>query len=53
MKELLKVFKEIFKYMMKTKKWWLTPLILLLVLIGFLIFTTSSAPVPVFVYPLV
>lgn len=52
MKELLRVFKGILKYLWKTKRWWIVPLVCLLLIIGILIFTTSAAPVPIFLYPL-
>lgn len=53
MKEILRVFKEILDYMWKTKKWWIVPLICVLFILGLLIIMSSTAPVPVFVYPLV
>ncbi|MFB6089311.1 MAG: DUF5989 family protein [Candidatus Aenigmatarchaeota archaeon] len=53
MKNFLKVLKEIFEYIWETKKWWLVPLVCLLVILSLLIVTSSTVPVPVFVYPLV
>jgi hypothetical protein len=41
------------EYARKNKKIWLIPVILALVVIGFLIATAGSSPVPVFVYPVV
>ncbi|MEM5881565.1 MAG: DUF5989 family protein [Candidatus Aenigmatarchaeota archaeon] len=47
------VIKEIFKYLLKTKKWWLIPFVLLLVIIALLLILSTISPIPVFIYPLV
>jgi hypothetical protein len=41
------------RYLWKTKKWWLVPALLLLVIMGLLILISAAAPVPIFVYPLI
>lgn len=41
------------RYLWKTKKWWLVPALLMLVIIGLLILISAAAPVPIFVYPLI
>jgi len=53
MKDTLEILKEIFEYLWKTKKWWLIPVVLLIVIVGLLILIVSTSPVPVFIYPLV
>jgi hypothetical protein len=52
MKDLLKVLRELAEYVKKNRKLWLIPVIIALFIIGFLIATAGSSPVPVFVYPL-
>jgi hypothetical protein len=44
--------KELFTFLMKSKKWWLTPIILTLLLVGFLIFLAESSAVAPFIYTL-
>jgi len=53
MGETIQLLKEIWQYLLKTKKWWFIPLILLLIIIGLLIILTSTSPVPLFIYTLV
>ena len=53
MRDLARTVKEMLEYARKNKKIWLIPVILALVVIGFLIATAGSSPVPVFVYPVV
>lgn len=43
--------KELFNYIMERKKWWLAPLIFILVLIGLIVVFSNSAIAP-FVYSL-
>lgn len=52
MRDLIGAFKELAEYARQRKKIWLIPVIIALFLIGFLIATAGSSPVPVFVYPL-
>lgn len=52
MKDLLKVFRELVEYIKDNRKLWLIPVIVILFIIGFLLATAGSSPVPVFVYPL-
>jgi len=49
----IKSFKEILQYLWKTKKWWLLPAILFLIIIGLLIVLVATSPIPIFIYPLV
>jgi hypothetical protein len=45
------VLKEFLQFLRKEKKWWLLPLVLILVLLGaFILFTSSSILAP-FMYP--
>lgn len=46
------VIGELFTFLMKRKKWWLTPIILVLLLVGFLIFLAESSAVAPFIYTL-
>ena len=43
--------KDLFKYIMERKKWWLAPLLFLLLLIGLIVVFSNSAVAP-FVYSL-
>lgn len=53
MRDFFSVVKELFDFMTKTKRWWLIPLVLLLVIVGLLILLVASSPVPIFIYPLI
>ncbi|WP_305156636.1 DUF5989 family protein [uncultured Muribaculum sp.] len=43
--------KEIFQFIVQTKKWWLAPLIFVLLIIGLLVMFADSAVAP-FIYSL-
>jgi hypothetical protein len=43
--------KEIFQFLMMRKKWWLVPLIIALIVIGFIFLSTGSGLAP-FIYSL-
>jgi len=45
--------KQLFIYLWKTKKWWLIPFILLVVITALLLIASAMSPVPIFIYPLV
>lgn len=45
------IVKEIFKFIYQTKKWWLAPLIFLLLIVGLLVIFSDSAVAP-FIYSL-
>ena len=47
------LIKDLARFLWRTKKWWLVPLVCLLFLLALLIYTASISPVPIFVYPLV
>ncbi|MBC5793482.1 MAG: hypothetical protein H8Z69_05630 [Nanohaloarchaea archaeon] len=51
MKELFKALKELLEYVFSSKKYWLIPTILALIILGLLISTGGSTAVPVFAYP--
>jgi len=53
MGESLETLKEIIAYFRKTKKWWLIPAALLIIIAGLLILIASVSPVPLFLYPLI
>lgn len=48
----LAILKEFWDFLKVRKKWWLTPIILMLLLLGFLIFFTQSSAVAPFIYTL-
>lgn len=52
MRDLLTVLREILEYIKQNRKLWLVPVMVALFVIGFLIATAGSSPVPVFVYPM-
>ncbi|MDO8446174.1 MAG: DUF5989 family protein [Deltaproteobacteria bacterium] len=46
----LAIFKELWGFMKARKKWWLGPIILLLLLLGILIVFTESSALAPFIY---
>jgi len=50
---MIESLKELAKFLLKIKKWWLIPAILLIIIIALLIIASYSTPLPVFIYPLV
>ncbi|MEI7752035.1 MAG: DUF5989 family protein [Candidatus Omnitrophota bacterium] len=46
------ILKEFWGFMKVRKKWWLTPIVMVLVLLGFLIVTTQGSAVAPFIYTL-
>ncbi|MEZ5002381.1 MAG: DUF5989 family protein [Chitinophagales bacterium] len=42
--------KELYQFLMERKKWWLTPIILVLILLGILMIVGGSTAVAPFVY---
>ena len=48
----LLILKEFFEFLMSNKKWWITPIIIVLVLLGFLLVFTSGSAVAPFIYTL-
>jgi hypothetical protein len=44
--------KEFFLFIKHEKKWWLIPLVVVLLLVGVLVLFTSSSPLAPFIYPL-
>jgi len=49
MKELLK---DLWRYLMQNKKWWLIPLVITLLLVGFFLFLAASSALSPFIYSL-
>lgn len=45
------ILAEFFDFLLHHKKWWLTPIILVLVLMGFLIIQVGGSVVAPFIYP--
>lgn len=48
----LAIFKELWEFMKVRKKWWLGPIIVLLLLLGILIVFTESSALAPFIYAL-
>jgi hypothetical protein len=48
----LAILKEFWDFLRVRKKWWLTPIIAVLLLLGLLIFFTQSSVVAPFIYTL-
>lgn len=48
----LAIFKELWEFMKARKKWWLGPIIILLILLGMLIVFTESSALAPFIYAL-
>ena len=48
----LGIAKELFEFLRHRKKWWLTPIIVLLVLLGALIVLTEGSALAPFIYAL-
>ncbi len=46
------LIKEFFLFVKHEKKWWLVPLITVLLIVGALVLFTSSSPLAPFLYPL-
>jgi len=46
------IFKEFFLFIRHEKKWWLIPLIAVLLVVGALAFFASTSPLAPFLYPL-
>jgi len=48
----ISLLKEFWQYLIQNKKWWLTPIIVMLLLLGALIFFTQGTSVAPFIYTL-
>jgi len=48
----MELLSDIFKYLSKRKKWWLAPIIIMLLFLGILILVAESSVVGSFVYTL-
>ena len=48
----LSILKEFWGYLKTNKKWWLTPIVLVLVLLGVLIVTSQGSALAPFIYTL-
>ncbi len=48
----LSIVKEFLDFMKVRKKWWLAPIIIMLLLLGFLIFFTQGSAIAPFIYTL-
>lgn len=50
MRERFKTIKSLFKFIMKRKKYWLIPVIVILLLLGLLLFVFSNSAATPFIY---
>lgn len=48
----MSIFKEFVDFMMVRKKWWLAPLVIVFLLLGFIIVATEKSAVAPFIYTL-
>lgn len=48
----LGILKELWEFLRVRKKWWLAPILIMLILLGLLIFFTQSSAVAPFIYTL-
>lgn len=48
----MEFLKDLYRFLMERKKWWLIPIILALVVLGLLMVFAESSAVAPFVYPL-
>ncbi len=48
----LSIFSEFFQFLKVRKKWWLTPIVLVLILLGALILFTEGSALATFIYAL-
>ncbi len=48
----MQIVREIFEFMLKRKKYWIIPIIILLLLFGILIFLTQGTALAPFIYTL-
>lgn len=48
----LSILKELWEFLKMRKKWWLAPIVIMLVLLGALIVLTESSAVAPFIYTL-
>ena len=51
-RERIGILPELWAFMKVRKKWWLGPIVVMLVLLGLLIVTTQGSAVTAFLYPL-
>lgn len=47
------VMRELWMFMKENKKWWLLPIVIMLILVGILIVLGQSTPLSPFIYPLI
>jgi hypothetical protein len=46
------MYKELFEFLMKNKKWWLLPPLLVILVFGLLVTFTTASPISSFIYML-
>ena len=50
---MIEFLKEFWEFLKQRKKWWLLPILLFLILIGFLIVFGGSSAIAPFIYPMI
>ena len=48
--EKLRIIAEYFEFLTRQKKWWLLPIVILLLLFGVLVIFTENSPLAAFIY---
>lgn len=48
----MSIFKEFVDFMMVRKKWWLAPIVIIFLLLGFILIATEKSAVAPFIYTL-
>jgi hypothetical protein len=49
----LQIFRELWQFMLVRKKWWLLPMIIIIVLFGILMIFAQTSPLAPFIYTLI
>lgn len=52
MGDIRRIIRDVFRFILENREYWLLPAVVALLLFGALIATAGTAPVPVFVYPM-
>jgi len=50
---MLETIKQLFVLAFKSKKIWIVPVVLLLIIIALLVIAAQTSPLPVFLYPII
>lgn len=50
-RDILTIVREVARYVLDNREYWLLPALAVLLVLGVLLLTAGSSPVPVFIYP--